>query len=272
MSTSSSSSPVPSPPLTFVPRHLSLPSLSSSSRVLFIGDVHGCWEELQELLALSGVEVGVDAVVLTGDLIAKGPFPLQVLHFVRTTPNVHSVMGNHDHHVVQALIRREAGKASPSPPLPPPSYGQQPHEFVAAQLTEEADRRWLASLPLSISFPSLSPPHVVVHAGVVPGVPLECQQPFVLMNVRNVTEDGRGVKGKKEGVNWVERWKGPEKVIFGHAASRGVQRVEGGLALGLDSGCCYGKQLTGWLLPEGRLLQVQARRVYEQPDHSRGGE
>ena len=38
------------------------------------------------------------------------------------------------------------------------------------------------------------------------------------------------------------------------------------MALGLDSGCCYGKQLSGWLLPEGQLLQVQAKRVYQQPD------
>jgi hypothetical protein len=279
MSSFSPSSSFSASPVTFVPRHLSLPSLTSSSRVLFIGDVHGCYEELQDLLALSGVEVGVDAVVLTGDLIAKGPFPMEVLHFVRTTPNVLTVMGNHDHHVVQAMMRREGIPAPllsfptlpPPPPPPPPPYDQQPHEFVAEKLTGEEERRWMASLPLSISLPSLSPPHVVVHAGLVPGVALEDQQPFVLMNVRNITEDGRGIKGKKEGVNWVERWTGPEKVIFGHAASRGVQQVEGGMALGLDSGCCYGKQLTGWLLPEGRLLQVQARRMYERPDHTRGG-
>ena len=136
-------------------------------------------------------------------------------------------------------------------------------------LTAE-EKGWYSTLPLSLTLPALSPPHVVVHAGLLPGLPVEAQDPFLLMNVRNITEEGKGIKGKKEGVNWVERWRGPMKAVFGHAAARGLQVVEGGWALGLDSGCCYGKQLSGWLLPEGRLLQVQAKRVYEQPDAERG--
>ena len=209
---------------------------------------------------LSGVRIGVDFILLAGDLVAKGPKPLEVLRWVRSTANVWSVMGNHDHHVVAAIIRRQQKPLQ----APVPPYEEHPHEHVAALLSAE-EAVWYSQLPLSLSLPWLQPPHLLVHAGLVPGVELERQEPFVLMNIRNVTDDGRGLKSKKEGVNWVERWKGPTKVIFGHAAGRGVQQVEGGMALGLDSGCCYGKQLSGWLLPEGKLLQVQAKRVYEQP-------
>lgn len=247
--------------------HLSLPSLTSTSRILFVGDVHGCYDELRELISAANIRLGEDAVILTGDLVAKGPKPLEVLRFVRGTPCVYSVMGNHDHHVVRAIVKREE-KPLPSP-VPP--YEEQPHEHVAATLTAD-ERRWYSNLPLTISLPSLSPPHVVVHAGVMPGVAWSEQDPFLLMNLRNITDDGRGIKGKKEGVNWVERWHGPEKVVFGHAAARGLQQPESGWALGLDSGCCYGKQLSGWLLPEGRLVQVPAQRVYEQPDHERGAQ
>ena len=99
-------------------RHLSLPFLTPSSRILFVGDVHGCYDELRELLTLAGIRIGEDAVILTGDLVAKGPKPMEVLHFVRTTPRVWSVMGNHDHHVVRAIERREAKPLpSPVPPL-----------------------------------------------------------------------------------------------------------------------------------------------------------
>ena len=60
-------------------------------------------------------------------------------------------------------------------------------------------------------------------------------------------------------------WSGPEAVIFGHDAARGLVRreLDGRLvALGLDTGCVYGGQLTGWIAEEDRLLQVPAARVY----------
>jgi len=36
--------------------------------------------------------------------------------------------------------------------------------------------------------------------------------------------------------------------------------------LGLDSGCVYGKTLTGYLLEEDRLIQVPAARVHKPVD------
>ena len=112
-----------------------------------------------------------------------------------------------------------------------------------------------------------------MHAGLVPGRAVEEQAPFDLMNVRNVLADGSGSKKKSDGVNWVERYKGEEGVVvFGHCAARGVQLVkeegDGGRVrcIGLDSGCCYGKELSGWLLPENRLVQVKAHRMYANPD------
>ena len=51
-------------------------------------------------------------------------------------------------------------------------------------------------------------------------------------------------------------------MYFGHDAKRGLQLV--GAATGLDTGCCYGRQLSAMILPERRLVQVQALRVYEE--------
>ena len=47
-------------------------------------------------------------------------------------------------------------------------------------------------------------------------------------------------------------WQGPELVIFGHDAKRGLQQEE--YAIGLDSGYVYGKKLTGMILPERQCL------------------
>src|SRR5256885_587105 len=46
----------------------------------------------------------------------------------------------------------------------------------------------------------------------------------------------------------------------GRVALRGVQRHPH--ALGLDSGCVYGRHLTAYVLPEGRFYSVKAKRAY----------
>uniref|UniRef100_A0A7S2E9D7 Uncharacterized protein n=1 Tax=Trieres chinensis TaxID=1514140 RepID=A0A7S2E9D7_TRICV len=63
-------------------------------------------------------------------------------------------------------------------------------------------------------------------------------------------------------VPWASAWKGPSCVIFGHDARRGLQRPEGDMALGLDTGACYGKKLTGVILPEGSIVTVDSLKTY----------
>ena len=64
------------------------------SRVLVVGDVHGCVEELQLLLSKCGVDVDIlhedsksqsepPVVVLVGDLVGKGPHSVAVVKLVR---------------------------------------------------------------------------------------------------------------------------------------------------------------------------------------------
>jgi hypothetical protein len=54
-------------------------------------------------------------------------------------------------------------------------------------------------------------------------------------------------------------------ILFGHDAARGFQypRSE---RLGLDTGACNGRFLTGLLLPSARLVSVRSHAVYRQPN------
>ena len=62
-----------------------------------IGDVHGCYDELQALLHRVAFNPQQDQLWLTGDLVARGPSSLAVLRFVRSLGNsVKLVLGNHD--------------------------------------------------------------------------------------------------------------------------------------------------------------------------------
>ena len=59
---------------------------------------------------------------------------------------------------------------------------------------------------------------------------------------------------------WFECIEWPVPVIFGHWAMRGgvdLPRVKG-----LDTGCVYGRELTGWCLEEQRHYRVRAREAY----------
>jgi len=99
----------------------------------------------------------------------------------------------------------------------------------------------------------------VVHGGLVPGVPLDRQDPDLMMNLRSIEEDGTPTK-KLKGRPWAALWSGPERIVFGHDAIRSLQ--EHRFATGLDTGCVYGRKLTALILPERRLVSVDARREY----------
>ena len=52
-----------------------------------IGDVQGCFDELEALLKRIGFSPGTDRLLFCGDLINRGPKSLQVLRFVRSLGN-----------------------------------------------------------------------------------------------------------------------------------------------------------------------------------------
>ena len=69
---------------------------SRITRLIIVGDVHGCLEELQELLVKCDYDQSRgDRVILLGDLVNKGPFSAETVKFAREKGFL-SVRGNHD--------------------------------------------------------------------------------------------------------------------------------------------------------------------------------
>lgn len=221
-----------------------------TARTLIVGDLHGCLEELEDLLEQAGWQED-DELVSVGDLVAKGPDSLGVVRLFRELGGL-AVRGNHDQH---CLHWWDAKLADEPPPALRPA-----HQRVADALEDE-DWKWLAALPLWLELDADDA--LVVHAGLVPDLPLEEQDPYDLMNMRSILPDGTGSRSYEDGTPWAELWPGPRLAIFGHDAVRGLQVRPH--AIGLDTGCVYGGWLTGVWLPERDLVSVPARAAYTHP-------
>ena len=216
-------------------------------RVIAIGDVHGCIDELQDLLRECNYGPG-DIVVFLGDLVSKGPDSMAVVQMAREIGAL-GVRGNHDFEVVRWHQAIKSG-------VDPPVVGSE-HYHIANCLSK-ADMKWMYSLPWYISSPDLGA--LFVHAGFVSGIRLAKQNPRLMMNMRSILPDGTVTSKFFNNWPWARLWDGPQTVLFGHDADRGLQQYEH--AIGLDTGCVYGGRLTACILPEKRLVSVNAKREY----------
>jgi len=229
-------------------------------RTVFVGDVHGCLAELSDLLDRIAV-VDADAVCFVGDLVARGPDSKGVVACARAL-RARAALGNHDARVVEGWRAAQRGEREPR-------LGAE-HARVLRDL-DESDLAWLAELPHWVDVPEHAAR--VVHAGVLPGVPIDQQPPDLLLKLRSIAPDGRPLTGDS-GTLWGALYVGPPHVVFGHHARARLQLHA--WATGLDTGCVYGGELTALVLPDGSevppldarrdaLVSVRARRQYYTP-------
>ena len=214
------------------------------SRTVVVGDIHGCYDELLMLVGRVGLKES-DRLVAVGDLVTKGEKSREVLELFMTDPRFSSVIGNHD----RALLAYWKGERRKD--------DLKPAQKRCAKELEEGRERYadyLDSLPHMLDLGA----HLVVHAGLRPGVPLSEQSLDDLTALRTLGHH----RESHEGTPWYEVYDGHATALFGHWPAATPRR--GPRAIGLDTGCVYGYKLTAYVVETGEFHSVPARRVYEE--------
>ncbi|KAI7867494.1 Metallo-dependent phosphatase-like protein [Spinellus fusiger] len=251
-------------------------SVENSGRILVVGDVHGCLNELNQLIAQLRL-TSEDRLILAGDLTSKGPDSVGVLRRAKEIGAL-CVRGNHDDKVVRLkTFQLQKGDNAMQPlnvVMPegnvgdPLKFGNY-HRAVASNMTQD-DYNYLDSCPMALTLPSFNN-SVVVHAGMDPAIQdINSQIPYLVMNMRDIN-NGIPVVEKKIGDPWANVWNAaqetsaqPMTVFYGHAASRGVQVTK--YAVGVDSGCVYGGLLTAIDIKTRVLTQVNCNKYISSDD------
>jgi diadenosine tetraphosphatase ApaH/serine/threonine PP2A family protein phosphatase len=210
------------------------------ARTIVVGDIHGCFDELTDLLELIKLK-NDDRLIAVGDLVTKGPKNREVLDLFMTDARFASVCGNHDR-IIRQKLRGE------------PVRLNKDQRTVLKQLGPDRERysEFLRTLPFTIDLGS----HLVVHAGVRPGVEFDKQMASDMTEIRTMGAD----PGKRRGVPWYVVYRGPQTILFGHWPAKQPRRAVH--AIGLDTGCVYGNYLTAFIVETGEFIRTPARQKY----------
>jgi protein phosphatase len=238
-----------------------------------IGDIHGCYSELTQLLAQLGylpVPAGADTskapsftppagrkAVFLGDLVDRGPDSPAVLRLVMqmvAAGNAYCVPGNHD----IKLLRKLRGKDV-----------QLTHGIV--ETLEQLDKdppefriqvaKFLDALVSHFVFDGGK--LVVAHAGMkqeMQGRGSGKVRDFALFGETTGEVDEFGLQIR---YHWAADYRGPSMVVYGHTPIPEPEWLN--RTINIDTGCVFGGKLTALRYPEKELVSVPARSTYYQP-------
>lgn len=234
-----------------------------------IGDVHGCCDELETLLAQLGYDVVWSAgdvrvtpptgrtLVFVGDLVDRGPRTPDVLRIAMSMAATGAslcVQGNHDRKLARwlsgARVSRDHGLQASIDQLE-----QEAPDFQARA------RTFLTGLPAYLWLDKGR--LLVAHAGLrrdMAGRDDERVRAFALYGDTTGEVDGYGAPVRR---NWALEHDGDPAIVYGHVAARSVQAVNNTWCL--DTGCCFGGTLSALRWPERELVDAPALKVYVVP-------
>jgi serine/threonine protein phosphatase 1 len=234
--------------------------------VYAIGDVHGCYELLRDVLASLAADYAERArgrrpiLIFLGDYVDRGPHSARVMEALvwlqrRPDLEIHFLKGNHEQALLEFLEAPEGGgpwtefggaETLFSYGVEPPAADAPPDAY--AQARDELLERMPAShlrLLLGLETMVVVGDYAFVHAGIRPGVALDAQTETDLLWIRRGFVDQPGPFGKV--------------IVHGHTWLSEQPQL-GEHRLGLDTGAYATGVLTAARIEDGEIEILQAAR------------
>lgn len=234
-----------------------------------VGDVHGCADELEELLGKLGYIVawrdGEPSIasptgrklVFVGDLVDRGPRTPDTLRLAMAAVEAgiaQIVAGNHDNKLARFLGGRNVQVAH-GLQLSIDQLAGEPEAFrnkARAFLDDLRSHYWLDGGKLAVA-----------HAGLkeeMIGRGSPAVREFAMYGDTTGETDEFGLPVRRD---WAAAYRGSTTVVYGHTPVLEPEWVNDTLCV--DTGCVFGGKLTALRWPERELVSVPARQVWSEP-------
>lgn len=223
---------------------------------LIIGDAHGCFDEVQELIALGNSLVPNSEPIFVGDLLDRGNQCEEMIRWLIST-HPKSVMGNHDWKLLRWL-KGEAVVVEGYPGIDKTLDVLERCPELKAPLAA-----YLETLPMShtLILPGTPTLHIVHAAAYPKDVGRVGSKSARSRMLYGITTGEIGPDGYPVRLEFADSWAKEESLlVHGHvvvenAEWRGLKRN----VLDLDTGCAYGKKLSGLLYPMLEVISVPSK-------------
>jgi protein phosphatase len=238
-----------------------------------IGDVHGCADELQALLARLGYRVEWSdetakrtvtvtppegrKLVFVGDLVDRGPNTPDVLRIAMSMTaagTAYAVQGNHDRKLERWLAGRKVTVAHGLQQTIDQLAGEDRgfREAVATFLDGLRSHVWLDGGRLAVAHAGLKEEMIGRGSGAV--------REFALFGETTGEIDEFGLPVRAD---WAANYRGPTTVVYGHTPVVRAEWVNNTICI--DTGCVFGGSLTALRWPEKEIVDVAAERAWCEP-------
>ncbi|GAB4465918.1 MAG: polynucleotide kinase-phosphatase [Armatimonadaceae bacterium] len=249
-----------------------------------IGDVHGCFDELTQLLTRLGYapdaldapdapdavgSAGTDGIwrhpegrrmVFVGDLVDRGPQSVECARLVMdacAAGTAYCIPGNHDNKLMRALqgkkvqITHGLDKSLEQIEALPPDERTAFTERLIGFVDSLVSHLWLDGGNLAVA-----------HAGLkeeMIGRASRAIKDFAMYGETTGETDAAGLPVR---IDWAAHYRGKTLVVYGHTpVEKAVFRNN---TANLDTGCVFGGSLTALRYPEREFVHVAARQAYAE--------
>ena len=240
-----------------------------------IGDVHGCIDELHELLLALGYTFDEEThvarhpqgrrLIFVGDLTDRGPGGIRVWQLVLASfaaDTARFVAGNHDTKFARWLMGRRISL----------SHGLAETVEELQALPPDACRVLGATIANTVAD---SKPYlildegrlVITHAGLDEHLIGRTDDEAVTMARYGDATGEKSAWGFPIRRDWAADYTGSALIVYGHTPTLHPDMRNN--TINIDQGCAFGGRLTALRYPELQIVSVAARAVYAEPSMTR---